>query len=100
MLHALCDLASAPIRESRIALFKYQLPFATRLELARAAWTALVPIPAMFAWRSEALMLLRFARDLAFASTLATAPSAWLSASVYVDLFVFAVHVAANWNFA
>jgi hypothetical protein len=54
----------------------------------------------MFAAKSEALMPLRFARDLVFASKLAIAPSAWLSASACVDLFVFAVHLAANWNFA
>jgi hypothetical protein len=45
-------------------------------------------------------MLLRFARDLAFASRLAIVPLALLSASACVDLFVFAVDLAANWNFA
>ena len=88
------------IRESRITSFTCQLPGATKPAPIPAASPVLVPIPAMSAWKSEALTLLHFARDRIFASRLATAPSVWSGACACVDLPVFVVHLVANWNFA
>jgi hypothetical protein len=91
---------AARIRESRIASFSGRSPAATKPAPSPAASPFLVPIPAVSAWKSEVLVPLHFARDHVFASRLATAPSAWSSACVCVDLSVFVVHLVAKWNFA
>ena len=91
---------SNAIRESRIASFTGRLPGATKRAPTPVASPALAPIPAMSAWKSEALTPLHFARDRVSASRFATARSTWSGASACADPFVFVVPLVDNWNFA
>jgi hypothetical protein len=56
-----------------------------------AVWPVLAPIPAMSAWKSEALKLLHSAKDLVCVARLSAALVARLIASGRVDLFAFVV---------